>query len=90
MFKEKVSKIHDDDWVANIGAFLHMTNQLYHFRGPLMTISRRIIKVEERKLYLNQCGTARMYAKDNNKDTLINVLYVLELSVNLLLGKCLC
>jgi len=67
-----------------------MIDQLHHFRGPLMTISRRTIKVEGGKLYLDQCGTARMYAKDDNKGTLINVLYVLGLGVNLLLGKRLC
>ncbi len=90
LFKEVVSKICDDDWVANTRASSYMTNTLRHFRGPLTTISRRTIRVNERKLYFSQRGTIRMYAKDDNKARLTKALYVLGLKINLLSRRRIC
>jgi len=53
LFKKKVSKIFAFDWVNNIDAFLYIIDQLQHFRRSLKLIERRIIKIEERKLYIN-------------------------------------
>ncbi len=67
-----------------------MTDQLRHFRGPLITIPRRIVKVGGGKLYSDQCGTATMRVRDGNKAYLANVLYVPGLGVNLLSGRRMC
>jgi len=88
--KEVVSKICDDDWVADTGASSHMTDTLRHFRGPLTTIPRRTIRVGGGKLYSSQRGTVRMYAKDGNKARLAEALYVPGLGVNLLSGRRMC
>ena len=49
-----------------------------------------MVKVEEKKLFLNQCKTTTMYVKNENKAYLVNILYISNLKVNLLLDKRIC
>jgi len=67
-----------------------MTNTLCHFRNSFTTISRRIIRVNKRKLYFSQRKIVRMYAKNDNKVRLTKALYVLDLEVNLLSKQRIC
>jgi len=67
-----------------------MTNTLRHFRNSLTTISRRIIRVDEKKLYFSQRKIVRMYTKNDNKVRLTKALYVLNLEVNLLSKRYIC
>jgi len=67
-----------------------MTNTLRHFRNSFTTISKRIIRVNKKKLYFSQRETIRMYAKDDNKARLTKTLYVFNLRVNLLSKRRIC
>jgi len=58
--KNIVNKISEFNWVADSDVFLHMIDQLQLFSDFLVCIKRCIIKVEERKLYVNHCDTAIM------------------------------
>jgi len=58
--KNIVSKISEFNWIADSDVFLHMTDQLQLFNNSLIYIKRCIIKVEERKLYVNYYDTAIM------------------------------
>jgi len=58
--KNIVNKIFEFNWVTNFDVFSHMTDQLWLFNDFLVCIKRCIIKVEERKLYVNHCDTAVM------------------------------
>jgi len=60
LLKNIVSKISEFDWIADSDVFLHMTDQLRLFSESLIYIKRRIIKVEEGKLYVNHCDTTVM------------------------------
>ncbi len=60
-----------------------MINKPTLFRGPIVKIRRRAIKVEGRRLYIDSIGTVKM--KVTSKSLLLNnVLYVLNLGANLL------
>ncbi len=61
-----------------------MTDQLRLFSDSLVRIKRRIIKVEEGKLYVNHCDTAVMQDHHENSVKLSSVLHVSKLEVNLL------
>ncbi len=88
--KNIVSKIFEFNWVADSDAFSHMTDQLRLFSDSLIRIKRRIIKVEEEKLYVNYCGTAVMRNRQGNSVKLFSVLHVSKLDVNLLSGRRMC
>ncbi len=60
LLKNIVSKISEFNWVANSDVFSHMTDQLQLFSDFLVCIKRCIIKVEEKKLYINHCNTVVM------------------------------
>ncbi len=60
LLKNIVSKISEFNWVADSDVFLHMIDQLWLFNDSLVCIKRCIIKVEEKKLYINHCDTAIM------------------------------
>ncbi len=63
-----------------------MTNKPTLFRGPIVKIRRRTIKVKGRRLYVDSIGIVKM--KVVSKSLLLdNVLYVLNLGVNLLLSR---
>jgi len=67
-----------------------MTDQLRLFSESLIRIKRRIIKVEERKLYVNHCDTAVMQDCHENSVKLFSVLHVSKLEMNLLSERRMC
>ncbi len=82
--KNIVNKISEFNWVANSDVFSHMIDQLWLFSDSLICIKRCIIKVEEKKLYVNHCDTAVMQDHHENSVKLSSVLHVFKLEVNLL------
>ena len=67
-----------------------MIDQLQLFSNSLVCIKRRIIKVEEEKLYVNHCDTAVMQDHHENSVKLSSVLHVSKLEVNLLSERRMC
>jgi hypothetical protein len=67
-----------------------MTDQLQLFRGPLMRIRRRTIKIGGGKLYSDYINTVEMRVRDGESTRLAKTLYIPELGVNLLSGRKLC
>jgi len=67
-----------------------MTDQLQLFNDSLVCIKRCIIKVEERKLYINHCDTAVMQDHHENSVKLSSVLSVSKLKMNLLFERKIC
>ncbi len=88
--KNIVNKISEFDWVIDSDVFLHMIDQLWLFSESLICIKRRIIKVEERKLYINHCDTAVMQDHHKNSVKLFSVLHVSKLKMNLLSERRMC
>ena len=76
--------------MKNIDVFSYMIDQLRLFSDNMNVIKRRIIRVEEKVLYSNQCETTIMRMKNDNFTSLTNVLYVSRLEVNLLFVKKTC
>ena len=90
LFEELHNKILKNFWMKNIDVFSHMIDQLRLFSDNMNVIKRRIIRVEEKVLYSNQCETTIMRMKNDNFTSLTNVLYVSRLEVNLLFVKKTC
>ena len=90
LFEELHNKILKNFWMKNIDVFSHMIDQLRLFSDNMNVIKRRIIRVEEKVLYSNQCETTIMRMKNDNFISLTNVLYVSRLEVNLLFVKKTC
>ncbi len=88
--KNIVSKISEFNWIADSDVFLHMTDQLRLFSDSLVCIKRHIIKVEEKKLYVNHCDTAVMQDCHENSVKLSFVLHVSKLKMNLLSERRMC
>ncbi len=88
--KNIVSKISEFNWVADSDVFLHMIDQLQLFSESLIYIKRRIIKVEERKLYVNHCDTVVMWNHHENSVKLFSVLHVSKLEMNFLSERRMC
>ncbi len=88
--KNIVSKIFEFNWVTNFDVFSHIIDQLWLFNNFLVYIKRCIIKVEERKLYINHCDTAVMQDHHENSVKLSSVLYVSKLEMNLLSERRMC
>ncbi len=85
--KNIVNKIFKFNWVANSDVFSHMINQLWFFNESLICIKKCIIKVEERKLYINHCDTVIMQDHHENSVKLSSVFHVFKLEMNLLFEK---
>jgi len=90
LLKNIVSKISEFNWVADSDVFLHMIDQLWLFSDFLVCIKRCIIKVEERKLYVNHCDITVMQDHHENSVKLFSVLHVFKLEVNLLSERRMC
>ncbi len=88
--KNIISKISEFNWIADSDVFLHMTDQLWLFSESLIYIKRHIIKVEEKKLYVNHCNTAVMQNHHENSVKLFSVLHVSKLEMNLLFERRMC
>ncbi len=88
--KNIVSKISEFNWIADSDVFLHMIDQLWLFSESLICIKRCIIKVEERKLYVNHCDTTVMQDHHENSVKLFSVLHVSKLEMNLLSERRMC
>ena len=63
-----------------------MIDQLRLFSESLNSIKRRTIKIEEERLYSNQCETIVIRVK-NDESQLTKILYVFDLEINLLFDK---
>ena len=87
--RDAISKIPRSRWAADSGATSHMTDQPCLFRGPLISIPRRTIRVRGGKLYSNQIGVVEMRAESGSM-LLDKVLFVPRLSVNLLSTRKIC
>jgi hypothetical protein len=84
-------KIPSSDWVADSGASSHMTDQPLLFRGPLIPIKRRTIRVGGGVLYASQKGTVELQTQRGCGSVLLaNVLLVPRLGVNLLSTRKIC
>jgi len=88
--KNIVSKISEFNWIADSDVFLQMIDQLRLFSDFLVCIKRCIIKVEERKLYVNHCDTAVMWNHHENSVKLSSVLHVSKLEMNFLSERRMC
>ena len=66
-----------------------MTDNLELFSGFLKSIKKRVIKIEEKRLYSNKSDLTRVQNK-KKKTRLITILYVSDLKVNFLSIKRLC
>ena len=90
LFKKIISKISRSYWVADSDVFSYMTDQLQLYRDSLMQICWVIIKIRERRLYVNYCDTVTMQDQIRNFILLYYILYVSKLGVNLLSEKWMC
>ncbi len=88
--KNIVSKISEFNWIADSDVFSHMIDQLWLFSDSLVRIKKCIIKVKERKLYVNHCDTAVMQDHYENSVKLSSVLHVSKLKMNLLFERRIC
>lgn len=88
--KEDASKTPHSRWVADTGASTHMTDQLQLFRGDLIPIKRRTIKVPGGRMYASQSGTVKLKVKGGNSMLLEHVLYVPNIGASLLSGRRMC
>ncbi len=88
--KEAISKIQPSQWASDTGASSHMTDQTQLFRGPLIPIHRRTIKVGGGKLYSECKGTVEMRVSSGRSVLLSDVLYVPRLGVNLMSSRKIC
>ncbi len=88
--KNIVSKISEFNWIADSDVFLHMTDQLQLFSESLICIKKCIIKVEEKKLYVNHCDTTVMQDHHENSVKLFSVFHVSKLKMNLLSERRMC
>jgi hypothetical protein len=87
---EAISKIQPSQWASDTGASSHMTDQTQLFRGPLIPIRRRTIKVGGGTLYSGSKGTVEMRVGSGGSALLSDVLYVPKLGVNLLSSRKIC
>jgi hypothetical protein len=67
-----------------------MTNQTQLFRGPLIPIPRRTIRVRGGKLYSSFKGMVEIKVDSRGSINLSDVLYVPKLGVNLLSSRKIC
>jgi Reverse transcriptase (RNA-dependent DNA polymerase) len=82
-------KIPKSDWCSDSGCTTHMTDEPGLFRGALIPINRRTVRVGGGKLYADFIGQVEMRV-DGVSLLLDNVLYVPGLGVNLLSSRKLC
>jgi hypothetical protein len=89
--KEKAQncKIPESDWCSDSGCTAHMTDKPDLFRGPMIPIKRRAVKVGGGRLYANFKGQVEMRVAGVSL-ILEDVLYVPGLGVNLLSSRKLC
>jgi hypothetical protein len=73
--------------MANTGVSTYITDQLQLFRGPLMRIRRRTIKIRGEDLYSDYISTVEMRVRNGESTRLAKTLYVPELKINLLSGR---
>lgn len=67
-----------------------MTDQLSLFRGPLKLVkAKAVYSTGDLRLYIRGAGSVKVQIKGGEM-TLLNVLYIPDLSVNLLSGSALC
>jgi hypothetical protein len=86
---EARGKLQSQQWVLDSGASSHMTDQPSLFRGPLIQIKRRWIKVGGGWLHSDHAGNATIKDKNGNQTEVFS-LYVPKLGVNLISCKKLC
>jgi len=90
LLKNIVSKIFEFNWVADSDVFSYMIDQLQLFSDFLVCIKRCIIKVEEKKLYINHCDTAVIWNHHENSVKLSSVFHVFKLKMNFFFKRRMC
>ena len=90
IFKNIINKIFQLDWITDSDISSYMINKFQLFSDSLMCMWQHIIKVRERRLYVNYYDTVIMQNKNENLVLLNLTLYVLKLEVNLLSEKKMC
>jgi hypothetical protein len=71
-------------WIINTNAFIHMINQLSLFKRLLRRVKERVVhNARDFKLQIKRAENVKIYMKEGVM-RLLNVLYVLNLDVNLL------
>jgi len=87
LLKNIINKISEFNWIADSDVFLHMIDQFQLFSEFLICIKRCIIKVEEKKLYVNHYDIAVMWNHHKNSVKLFSVFHVFKFKVNLLFER---
>ena len=67
-----------------------MINKIILFNGSLIRIKRRIIKIKEKELHINQMGTIMIQSRQGRSIKIMRVYYVFDFDANLLLCRRLC
>ena len=67
-----------------------MINKIIFFNDSLTRIKRRIIKIEKKKLHINQMNTIIMQNRQKRSIKIMRVYYVFGFDANLLSCKRLC
>ena len=88
--QELARKLPQTTWIADTGASSHMTDKLDLFRGPLVEMTRRIIKVGGGYLYSSRYGDIEIPGRTGKPITIQRVYYVPNLGANLLSCRRLC
>ena len=86
---QDLGKVPSSLWVSDTGATAHMTDQRQLFRS-LAPVKRRTIKVRGGKLYLWHIGVCELRVLSRRTILLKDVLFVLNLGVNLLSSRKIC
>ncbi|KAI0995896.1 hypothetical protein K3495_g12285, partial [Podosphaera aphanis] len=82
-------KLPHQSWMLDSGCSSHMSDQLTLFRGPLIQIRRRWIKVGGGYLFSDHIGEA-VVKPEKGKSSTLWALYVPQLGVNLISCRKLC
>ena len=88
--QELARKVSQTTQITNTGASSHITNKLDLFRGPLIKMTRRIIKVRGEYLHSSRYGDIEILGRAGKPITIQRVYYMLNLGANLLSYRRLC
>ena len=79
--KKMINNISKKIWIVDIDVSFSMIDDFEFFKEFLKLIKKRVIKIEEKRLYSNKCDLIRVQNK-KRKTRLITIFYVSNLKVN--------